>query len=285
MGGIMSDTTSEPGQRKSNRNRWRGSATALAVGLGLTGLAGAATACVTPPKPPTTTTTTTTGPGGQPRDCRVIDFEKATVESVPSAATTPRHRLVVSGTKPSLSQTVSLRPVTYIQQPEYWAIEVTACDPPQAGLPATGPYTATLDLTGSLGTRGITVVGATRSQNIDVDAAGRPAPLQGTVWLLDTASLGVPVPAGAQAIRIEFGPSAVTGGSGCNIYNAGYTAAGARLTFGPVATTRKACEPAVMAAENAYLARLGAVTTHRLDAGVLTLTGPQGSLRFSSAPR
>lgn len=96
-----------------------------------------------------------------------IDFEHAeviTLESFP-----PQLVLVVSGTKPYLNMDVTLRPVDFIRQPEYWTIEVIGRLPGGIGLPALAPYTATLRLEGRIGTQGIEVVGATRRQKIDVE--------------------------------------------------------------------------------------------------------------------
>ncbi len=98
--------------------------------------------------------------------CRLIDFDQArivTLESFP-----PQYVLVVSGTKPYLNMEVDLVPLIYIQQPEYWGIEVVGCLPGGIGLPATAPYTAWINLSGSTGTEGIEVIGATRSEKIAV---------------------------------------------------------------------------------------------------------------------
>ena len=277
----MNDTTPDTKGRGATVSRRRGW-TVLVLAVALSPLA-ATLACRPPgPKPDPGTTTTSRPP--LPGKCRRIDFAKATVEQVPSTATSPRYRLTVTGTKPSISQSVSLVPVTYIQQPEYWLIEVVACDPPEAGLPATGPYTATLDLTGVLGTKGIEVYGATRSERIDVPATPTHPGLSGTAWVLDAPSLGVPVPSG-RAITLNFSATTATGSAACNTYNASYTAVSGRLTFGPIATTRMACEPPVGAAESAYLRKLAAVTGYRVSGSQLTLTGAAGSLTFGSAPR
>ncbi|HEV7805831.1 MAG TPA: hypothetical protein VGO80_08435 [Solirubrobacteraceae bacterium] len=96
-----------------------------------------------------------------------IDFEYAevvTLESFP-----PQLVLVVSGTKPFLNMEVTLRPVDFIQQPEYWTIEVIGRLPGGIGLPALAPYTAALRLEANIGTKGVEVVGATRRQEIDVE--------------------------------------------------------------------------------------------------------------------
>lgn len=98
-------------------------------------------------------------------DCRVIDFKSARVRTLPTVP--PRHVLVVRGEKPYLNMQVTLVPLVYIRQPEYWGIEVIGCLP-EVGLPALGDYRVKLDLEGTIGTRGIEVIGANRSQKIDI---------------------------------------------------------------------------------------------------------------------
>lgn len=100
-------------------------------------------------------------------DCRVIDFTSARVHTLPTVP--PRHVLVVRGEKPYLNMQVDLVPLIYIRQPEYWGIEVIGCLP-EVGLPAVGDYVAKLDLEGTIGTRGVEVIGASRSQKIDIPA-------------------------------------------------------------------------------------------------------------------
>ncbi len=95
---------------------------------------------------------------------RLIDFETAKV--VPGFIN-DTWILVVTGTKPYLNMKVELVPMIYIDRPEYWKIEIVGILP-GIGLPALGPYATHLDLTGVTGTRGIELVGATKSLKIDV---------------------------------------------------------------------------------------------------------------------
>ncbi|MGW0806539.1 hypothetical protein [Nonomuraea sp. NPDC002799] len=99
-----------------------------------------------------------------PQSVRLIDFEDVTIRPgiVPKTFI-----LVVSGTKPYLNMSVSLSPLVYIKQPEYWGIEVIG-SLPGIGLPATAPYTVSIPLDGILGTKGIEVIGATNRKTFDV---------------------------------------------------------------------------------------------------------------------
>lgn len=95
---------------------------------------------------------------------RLIDFERAqilTLESFP-----PQFVLRVTGTKPFLNMEVQLVPLVFIRQPEFWGIEVVGRLPGGIGLPALAPYDVTIPLSGIMGTRGIEVIGASRSKKI-----------------------------------------------------------------------------------------------------------------------
>ncbi|MGH6630742.1 MAG: hypothetical protein ACREB3_13510 [Burkholderiales bacterium] len=124
--------------------------------LALTGLAGTAAAEDRSSQP---------GEAAPGTDCHVIDFESARVHTSPTVPA--RRTLVVRGEKPYLNMEVTLVPLVYVQQPEYWGIGVIGCLP-EVGLPAVGNYVAKLDLTGSMGTRGIEVIGANHSKKINL---------------------------------------------------------------------------------------------------------------------
>ena len=97
---------------------------------------------------------------------RLINFERAEVRTLESFP--PQYLLVVSGIKPYLNMRVNLVPLVYIRQPEYWGIEVVGHIRGGIGLTATAPYTASIPLAGITGTRGTEVIGANRSEKIDV---------------------------------------------------------------------------------------------------------------------
>ena len=103
-----------------------------------------------------------------PAACEVIDFETADV-LYDSILGYPA--VIVHGEAPYAAMTVSLRPLTYIRQPEYWGYEVVGCLPEGGGVPeVTGPFVQVLPLPGaSIGTKGIAIVGANRTQDLDID--------------------------------------------------------------------------------------------------------------------
>ena len=100
-----------------------------------------------------------------------------------------------------------------------------------------------------------------------------PADLAGTQWTL--VSIGdTPAIEGAGA-RLSFDSGGnVSGSTGCNSISGSYALDGSALTFGPLATTRMACEDALMAQEAAVLEALAGVSGWEIDAdGRLHLTG------------
>lgn len=98
--------------------------------------------------------------------CRRIDFHDDGIEIRPGFVSNT-WILIVNGTKPYMNMHVSLVPVTYIRQPEYWEIEVVGCVA-GIGLPALAPYSVFLSLYGATGTKGIEVVGATKKKRLPV---------------------------------------------------------------------------------------------------------------------
>jgi hypothetical protein len=97
---------------------------------------------------------------------RLVDFEWAEVVTLRSFP--PQFLLRVGGTKPYANMRVDLSPLVYIRQPEYWGIEVVGCLRGGILLPAEVPYEVSLPLSGITGTRGVEVIGATRSEQIEV---------------------------------------------------------------------------------------------------------------------
>lgn len=97
--------------------------------------------------------------------CRLVSFDDAVV--VVSGEKTKELTLVVSGMRSSTNVQIKLVPVTYIQTPKYWLIEVIGCSV-GIGLPVVTPYTVKLDVTHTVGTVGIEVLGSNGSKLIEV---------------------------------------------------------------------------------------------------------------------
>ena len=108
----------------------------------------------------------------QPESLRLISFDHAEVRPV-GIVPPGELLLIVSGTKPFRNMRVALQPLQYIQEPEYWGIEVVGFVGDLI-LSSEAPYRISMFVEGVLGTRGIEVIGATGSRTIDLPAD--PAP-------------------------------------------------------------------------------------------------------------
>jgi len=118
------------------------------------------------------------------------------------------------------------------------------------------------------------------------DPSGDPSPatsvdrLDGTGWTLLSVD-DQPVPDGITATLV-FAAGSTSGSSGCNTFTGPYVVGTPTLEIGPLAATRMACDEAVMAFEQTYLAALEGVTTWAVPADApmgtqlsLTGTGPK----------
>lgn len=69
----------------------------------------------------------------------------------------------------------------------------------------------------------------------------------------------------------------VIGNGGCNSFSGIYAATGSRLTFGPLATTRKMCLPVVMQSETTFLGALSQTVSFVREQGRLILFDAKGA--------
>jgi heat shock protein HslJ len=116
-------------------------------------------------------------------------------------------------------------------------------------------------------------------------AGGSSAPsLEGSSWRaqeVDGQALGERPRATLTFERAEEGHGLRAAGSGgCNRYFGPVEIEGERIAFGPLAATKRACEPAVMDAEQRFFAALGEAVRFELGPeGVLVLQGEDGAPR------
>lgn len=133
----------------------------------------------------------------------------------------------------------------------------------------------------------IGVPGACGGDGGDPGGAPGDRALVGGEWTLDPATSGLPDPgAGVSATARFAADGSLTGASGCNRYVAAYETAGRDLTVAPdVALTRMVCAEPAMRLEAAFLDRLVAARSYRIDGATLTVaTGAGGPLTFRGAP-
>ncbi len=101
---------------------------------------------------------------------RRIDFDSAeVVGNFPGG-----HVLLVRGEAPCANMEVRLSPLIYIDCPEYWGIEVLASLPGSVCLTAMKPFALAIPLAGITGSKGIEVLGARRSEQIDLEGGCEP---------------------------------------------------------------------------------------------------------------
>ncbi|MFE1555713.1 META domain-containing protein [Streptomyces sp. NPDC058734] len=109
------------------------------------------------------------------------------------------------------------------------------------------------------------------------------APLTATAWTVRSVA-GTTAPADREA-RFTLTPEGQASGTlGCNRFSAQATVDGTTVTFGPVTSTRMACEGTAGEVERALTTLFGAgPLTWKVQGGTLTLTAPDGSTATAEA--
>jgi heat shock protein HslJ len=100
--------------------------------------------------------------------------------------------------------------------------------------------------------------------------------LVGPIWQATSYNNGIAgvvttVP-GSEVSMVFSDDGRVSGNGGCNAFNGPYTLSGSSITFGPLATTRRACpSEAINLQEQRFLAALTASTNYEIAGDRLTL--------------
>jgi heat shock protein HslJ len=119
-------------------------------------------------------------------------------------------------------------------------------------------------------------------------AAGAANPLEGE-WLVTGYNNGkqaVTSPITGTELTAMFTPDGqVSGNAGCNTYNGPYKLDGTSLTVGPLATTMKACEQAIMDQETQFLTALQTPTTVEPSGANVTLRDASGATQVILGPK
>jgi putative lipoprotein len=91
-----------------------------------------------------------------------------------------------------------------------------------------------------------------------------PPSLHGTSWVVESLDQGGLI--ANVEITMAFDPAGgVAGSAGCNRYQGATELADGAITFGSLATTRRACAPAVMDQEGRFLEALRRTVAYALD--------------------
>lgn len=102
-----------------------------------------------------------------------------------------------------------------------------------------------------------------------------PASLERTVWRI--ASINGAAISADQGASVSFGDGRMSGTVGCNRLGSDYTFAAGKLGFGPVMSTRMACQEPLTSHEYALVSLLGASpSTSFTNNGALVLTDKDG---------
>lgn len=108
----------------------------------------------------------------------------------------------------------------------------------------------------------------------DIDLSG----LEGHEWVVEDLNGGGVID--FTRATLNFDGQTVSGSTSCNSYKASYEIRNGLLYVGLLATTRKACPPAIMAQEQKFISILSSPLSMQLDEkGILRLIGDRGSIR------
>lgn len=123
---------------------------------------------------------------------------------------------------------------------------------------------------------------ATPSPAAPNPSGGTSASLDGTSWDVTAINGTAPVP-GARQPSMSFTHDTMSGTTGCNYLNAGYTLNGSSITFSPGAQTAMACSDDVMKQEQAFTSALAKVAKLAGDGSTMQLQDGTGATLFTLA--
>jgi heat shock protein HslJ len=133
-----------------------------------------------------------------------------------------------------------------------------------------------------------TLAGSATAQSPAASVTEATAGLDGTNWALTSIAVEGTMASGVRGggATLEFVGDQAGGSAGCDQFLATYAVDAAMLTFGPVLTTRMACDEETLASATSFLTLLATVASFSETAGNLTLMDATGTpvLTFASAP-
>ena len=214
-------------------------------------------------------------------------------ETLPEGAVLDLQLVDISRADAAAERLASIRLTASLEQPQPFTLHY---DPALIDPRYTYAVTAEIRLYGRLLFRSDTVHPVlTRGAGDTVEVAlvriadGQPtrtfAMLVGPVWVAeDIDNRGV---IDMLQSTVAFTPGGrIQGSGGCNAFTGAYTQSGNKLDIGgdglQLATTLKACPPAIMDQESRFMDALGRVSAYRIEQGLLHLLDAEGTpiLRF-----
>lgn len=127
--------------------------------------------------------------------------------------------------------------------------------------------------------------GGTTISLLDRETAEPDLALDGTKWTLQTVITGEVAShhAAAGEVWITLNGERITGSTGCNELQGVVARGTGKLTFGEIATTRRACAGDAASLENTLLTTLKGEVSYEIDSNRLKLRTPTGGLDFSGS--
>jgi heat shock protein HslJ len=119
---------------------------------------------------------------------------------------------------------------------------------------------------------------------LDRETAEPDLALDGTKWALSTVISGEAAShqAGSEKAWLTLNGERVTGSTGCNEFQGTVARATGKLTFGELATTRRACAGDAAALESVVLKGLKGELSYKVDGSTLQLRSSGGGLDFTA---
>jgi heat shock protein HslJ len=126
--------------------------------------------------------------------------------------------------------------------------------------------------------------GGTTISLVDRETAEPDVALDGTKWTLETVITGDAAShyAGSEKVTMTLNGERVTGSTGCNEFQGMVARATGRLSFGELATTRRACAGDAATLETTLLNALKGDVTYEIEANRLKLRTSTGGLDFTT---
>ncbi len=133
----------------------------------------------------------------------------------------------------------------------------------------------------------LTIFDSTNKQVLDyVAASANPLEGEWNVTGYNTGTQAVTSPLAGTTLTATFTADGHVGGdAGCNNYSGPYKLDGTKLTVGPLATTRKACDQPIMDQETKFLAALQTPTTVETSGATVTLRDASGATQVVLSPK
>jgi heat shock protein HslJ len=134
------------------------------------------------------------------------------------------------------------------------------------------------------GSKLVLTTSSTTISLIDKEAVTPKPALDATKWKLTTAVTGTTASnqAGFAKVWLTLNGERVTGSTGCNEFQGTVARSAGQLTFGELATTRRACTGDAATVEALVLKALKGDLAYRIDGSTLSLRNANGGLDFTA---